>query len=227
LTNSFKYHLISSFCMKSELEQEKLRRRFRVTIFGSARIKRGDSKYKMIYSLAKMIGREGMDIVTGGGPGMMNAASSGHQAGRKNPKTHSIGLNIWLPKEQKLNKHLDVKKEFHQFSKRLDNFMQLSNVVVVSPGGIGTLLEFFYTWQLVQVKHICDIPIILLGDMWPDLIKWIRKNPQKNRFLNKEDVDMLFLAKNEKETLKIINAAFSEYKKGKKNICLNIMKYKI
>jgi len=212
---------------KTEFAKEEGMHHFRVTIFGSARIKKGDSKYRMIYRLARMIGKEGMDIVTGGGPGMMNAASSGHRAGRKDPKAHSIGLNIWLPTEQKLNKHLDVKKEFHKFSKRLDYFMKLSNVVVVSPGGVGTLLELFYTWQLVQVNHICNIPIILLGDMWVDLIKWIKKKPLKNKFLNKEDVDMLFLAKNEKEALKIINAAFSEYKKGSKNICLNIKKYRI
>jgi len=212
---------------KSGFSKEESIHHFRVTIFGSARIKKGDSKYRMIHKLARMIGKEGMDIVTGGGPGMMNAASSGHLAGRKDPRTHSIGLNIWLPTEQKLNKHLDVKKEFHKFSRRLDYFMRLSNVVVVSPGGVGTLLEFFYTWQLVQVKHICDIPIILLGDMWADLIKWIKKNPLKNKFMNKEDVDMLFLAKNEKEAMKIINAAFNEYKKGSKNICLNIKKYKI
>jgi len=211
----------------SEFAKEESIHHFRVTIFGSARIKKGDTKYRMIYRLARMIGKEGMDVVTGGGPGMMNAASSGHQAGRKNPSAHSIGLNIWLPTEQKLNKHLDVKKEFHKFSKRLDHFMRLSNVVVVSPGGVGTLLEFFYTWQLVQVKHICDIPIILLGDMWKDFIKWVKKSPLKNKFLNKEDVDMLFPAKNEKEALIIINAAFAEYKKGSKNICLNIKKYKI
>jgi uncharacterized protein (TIGR00730 family) len=199
---------------------------FRVAIFGSARIRKGDTHYKMVYNLAKMVGKEGMDIVTGGGPGLMKAANSGHQAGKKGKKTHSIGLNIWLPTEQKINRHLDVKKEFHKFSKRLDYFMQLSSIVVVAPGGVGTLLELFYTWQLVQVKHICDIPIILVGEMWVDLIKWIKKWPQKNRFLTKEDLNLLFVVKNEKEAIKLISAAFEEYKKGGKNICLNIKKYK-
>ena len=212
---------------KSEFSKEESIHHFRVTIFGSARIKKGDSKYRMIYRLARMIGKEGMDVVTGGGPGMMNAASSGHRAGRKDPSAHSIGLNIWLPTEQKLNKHLDVKKEFHQFSKRLDNFMQLSNVVVVSPGGIGTLLEFFYTWQLVQVKHICDIPIILLGDQWKGLIKWLEKEPLKNKFFGVDDLNLLFHADDCEDAIKMIDEAFKNYKEGTKDFCLNYKKYKL
>ena len=120
--------------------------RFRVAIFGSARIKENDSRYKQIYTLAKMIAAEGFDVVTGGGPGIMEAANKGHKDGRKKGKiVHSFGLNIVLPKEQTANKHLDIKKDFERFSERLDYFMYLSNVVVVAPGGVGTLLEFFYT----------------------------------------------------------------------------------
>jgi uncharacterized protein (TIGR00725 family) len=136
---------------------------FHVCIFGSARLREGDPEYNLIYQLSTMIAEEGMNVVTGGGPGLMEAASKGHRAGRKDKKVQTIGLTINLPKKEEANPHLDIKKDFEKFSSRLDNFMLLSNVVVVAPGGVGTLLEFLYTWQLVQVKHICEIPIILLG----------------------------------------------------------------
>ena len=159
---------------------------FRVTIFGSARIKKGDPRYNQVKSLAKMLGEKGIDIVTGGGPGLMQAASIGHNLGMKNSKTpsHSIGLLIKLPKEQKTAEFLDIKKEFQRFSGRLDRFMELSNVFVVAPGGIGTTLELFYTLQLIQVKQTCNVPIILLGTMWPPLIKWLENYPLKNNLMN-------------------------------------------
>ena len=200
---------------------------FRVTVFGSARIKKGDRVYKEVKSLAKMLGKRGFDIVTGGGPGLMEAANSGHMEGNGKNGAHSIGIGIKLPREQRLNTHLDIKKEFNRFSNRLDTFMSLSNAVVVAPGGVGTLVELFYTWQLVQVKQICNIPIILLGKQWPPLIKWLEKNPLKSGFFKKEDLKLLFLAKNAKEAVKMIDMAHQEYEKGNKNFCLNYKKYKL
>ncbi|GAG52460.1 unnamed protein product, partial [marine sediment metagenome] len=167
---------------------------FRVAIFGSARIKPNDPRYKQIESLAMMIAKEGIDVVTGGGPGIMEAANKGHQEGGKGKKVHSFGLNIKISKEQMANKHLDIKKDFKRFSGRLDHFMYLSNAVVVAPGGIGTMLELLYTWQLVQVKHICSIPIILLGPLWPDFIKWVEKWPLKKGLISPEDMHTIFLA---------------------------------
>jgi len=213
--------------MKNRLNEKAIKNRFRVAIFGSARIKRGDARYKSIYDLAKAIAAEGVDIVTGGGPGLMDAASRGHHAGRKNKNIYTVGLTIHLPKEQKESYHLDVKKDFHRFSRRLDNFIHLSNVVVVAPGGVGTILELMYTWQLVQVKYSCSIPIILFGSIWKDFIKWIKKGPFKNEFMDKEDLELLYLAKNCDEAIKLIKIAYKEYKKGSKNICLNINKYKV
>jgi len=105
--------------------------------------------------------------------------------------------------------------------------MLLSKVIVVSPGGVGTLLEFFYAWQLVQVKQVCNIPIILLGRQWPDLIKWLEKYPLKNKFLDKGDMNLLFLAKDSKDAIKMIDRAHEEFKKGDKNYCLNYKKYKL
>ena len=137
--------------MKQDIDKEIVKKHFRVAIFGSARIQNGDINYKLIYNLAKMISEAGMDIVTGGGPGLMNAASEGHHVGRKDEEIHSVGLKINLPFEKKEATHLDVKKQFSRFSSRLDNFMQLSNVVVVASGGVGTLLELFYT----SVPRVC------------------------------------------------------------------------
>lgn len=213
--------------MKRKSNPSAIKNRFRIAIFGSARIKKGQQRYNLIYNLAKEIAEQGIDIVTGGGPGLMDAASRGHHAGRKNKNIYTVGLTIHLPKEQKQSYHLDVKKDFHKFSKRLDNFIHLSNVVVVAPGGVGTMLELMYVWQLVQVKYSCRIPIILFGDIWKDFIKWIKKGPLKNEFLDEEDLELLYLAKNHDEAMELIKLSYEEYKKGSKNICLNIRKYRI
>lgn len=193
--------------MKSDFEallKKTGKSHFRVAIFGSARIRRNDRNYKMIYKLAKLIGQENMDIVTGGGPGIMEAASKGHAAGSVKNDSYSVGLLIKLPKEQKANKHLEIKKEFSHFSERLDNFMILSDVVVVAPGGIGTLLEFVYAWQLVQVKHTRGIPIILMGKMWKDFIRWSVKWQLNNNFIGKQDLRPLAVANTCEEAFEII-----------------------
>ena len=202
---------------------------FHVTIFGSARIKKKDPRYNQIYTLAKLLGNEGIDIITGGGPGIMEAASLGHQAGKKKAKikSHTIGLGIKLPHEQEFNKGVGINKKFDKFSGRLDNFMKYSNVVVVAPGGVGTILELFYTWQLMQVNHICNIPIILLGDMWDGLIKWLEKDPLNKKFFEKKDMNLLFHAKNSQEAMKMINTAYKEFNAGNKDFCLNYKKYKL
>ena len=200
---------------------------FRVAIFGSARIKPKDPSYNQIYMLAKMIAAEGMDVVTGGGPGLMEAANKGHKEGRKTKKVRSVGLNIMLPREQKANKHLDVQREFDRFSKRLDYFMKLSNVVVVAPGGIGTMLELMYTWQLIQVEHTCNIPIILLGEMWEPFIRWFEKWPLKKKFVDDNDMMPIFLAKHCREAMKIIRKAHHDFIHRGPNYCWNYRKYKI
>lgn len=211
---------------KKKIEIEVYEKHFRVAIFGSARIKEYDPIYQEVYKLAYMIAAENIDVVTGGGPGIMNAANKGHKDGRKiSDKTKSIGLNIRIPREQKPNRHLDIKKEFHHFSGRLDTFMVLSDVVVVAPGGVGTLLEFIYTWQLVQVKHICNIPIILLGTMWAEFLKWVEKYPLKQEFLEKKDLNHIFQVQDSLDAFRIIKKFFEGYQKGD-DICLNFKKYK-
>lgn len=138
---------------------------YRVTIFGSARISEGDEAYRDVYDIARGLAAEGFDIVTGGGPGLMRAANSGSKSVSNGGQ--SIGLNIKLPHEQCPNPYLDIKEEFDRFSGRLDAFMAMSDAVVVAPGGIGTMLELFYSWQLVQVQHLCETPIILSAKSGP------------------------------------------------------------
>ncbi len=200
---------------------------FRVAIFGSARMKPKDPRYMDVFNLAKMISAEGMDVVTGGGPGIMEAANKGHQEGQKKLHSHSVGLTIKLPRPQITNKHLDIKEEFHRFSKRLDEFMYLSNAVVVAPGGVGTMLEFIYSWQLVQVNHVCHIPIILLGYMWHDFLEWMKKWPVKRGFLDLEEMGCLYSVETIEEAFAILHKAHHKFKRGEGEQCVNYLKYKI
>lgn len=209
----------------SRIESEMHERHFRVVVFGSARIKPGTRDYNRIYSLARMIGEEGMDLVTGGGPGLMDAAMSGHFAGKKDGNVHGIGLQIRLPKEQHDSRHLDIKQEFSRFSQRLDTFMVLANVVVVAPGGVGTMLELLYTWQLMQVHHTCKLPIVLLGDMWPGFLSWVKRWPLQHGLLDEQDLELLHVAKNCRDAMKIIRKAHELYRKHPGHVCLNVSQY--
>ena len=206
--------------------------RFRVVIFGSARIKSGDSIYEQVRRLARLLGREGMDVVTGGGPGLMEAANLGHREGREDPlsidgTSKSYGLNIKLPFEEAANPHVDIKHEFDRFSDRLDHFMHLANAVVVAPGGVGTLLELAYTWQLMQVEHICNIPIVLLGDMWADFLRWVQHWPLEKQLINPEDYEMLFLVRTCDEAFEIVREAHREFVLEEGEFCLNYHEYKL
>lgn len=197
-----------------ELQKELLKNSFRVTIFGSARIKPEDPIYKDVFSLAKGVGEMGADMITGGGPGLMEAASTGHKAGDTKGKCESIGINIVLPFEQKPNPGLEFVENHELFSTRLDEFMLLSNVVVVTPGGVGTCLELFYTWQLLQVRHLQQMPLILVGKMWKKLIEWVIDNPVKDHYMDTKDLNFVVLVDNGKQALKVIKAAKKHFEEG-------------
>lgn len=174
---------------------------YRVSIFGSARIKPNSPHFKEVYELAYELSKRGADIVTGGGPGLMRAANQGAQAGSE--ISRSIGLPIELPFEANANNHLDMKRHHRRFSSRLDEFMRISNAVVVTAGGIGTLLELFYTWQLIQVKHIKRMPILLLGagPMWEELLEWLAKWPVSMKLMSEEDLGHLVHCSSVEEAL--------------------------
>ena len=176
---------------------------YRVSIFGSARIKPDTKEYKGVYTLAKELAENGADIVTGGGPGLMEAANAGVKEGSSS-KSKSFGIRIDLPFEATPNEHLDIKFYHKRFSSRLDEFMRISHAVVVTPGGIGTLLELLYTWQLIQVNHISARPIILVGDMWNGFFDWIKSEPLKAQLLDKSDLDNIIIVKNVHEVTKLL-----------------------
>ena len=175
---------------------------YRVSIFGSARIKKNTNEYNQVYELAKKLAQNKADIVTGGGPGLMEAANIGAKDG--SPDSKSFGLHIDLPFETTPNEHLDVTFHHKKFSSRLDEFMRISHAVVVTPGGIGTILELLYTWQLIQVDHITSRPIILLGDMWGGLVKWMKAEPLKSNLINKSDFDNIKTVQNINDVITIL-----------------------
>lgn len=204
------------------LECELSRDDFRVVVFGSARIKQGDDIYNMVYDLGKKVAEMGADVVTGGGPGLMEAANAGHYDGDLEDgksDSHSIGIRIKLPFEPGYNKHLDIVEQHERFSTRLDSFMALSNIVVVAPGGIGTALELFYTWQLMQVGHICRLPIVLLGDMWTGLIDWVKENQVDKGLVSPEDLDFVYMVDTVDEAMEIIKKTKAAYDEGEYNAC--------
>ncbi len=145
--------------------------RYRVTIFGSARTKPGTEIYEETRRCAAVLAELGCDIVTGGGPGLMQAANEG--AAEKGG-VESIGIRVDLPFEQGANAFVQQMFQHRTFFTRLHQFVLASDAFIVAPGGIGTLLEVAMIWQLLQVRHITHMPLILMGSMWPGLIEWAR-----------------------------------------------------
>ncbi len=155
--------------------------------------------------MAKKIGEQGYDVVTGGGPGMMEAANEGHMAGDSKGLADSIGLIIKLPWENSGNPFLEMFKTFDHFSNRLDTFLKLSNAMVITKGGIGTLLELYYMWQHLQVHHVSYRPIILIGEMWEQLIDWMKKYPLKDGMIGKEDFDYIYIVRDNEQAMELLN----------------------
>ena len=145
------------------------RERYRVAIFGSARARPGTFVYDEVKRLAAAFAAMGCDIVTGGGPGLMQAANEG---ARDAGAPGSMGIGIELPFEQAVNPFVEQAFEHQTFFTRLQHFVIASDVFVVVPGGIGTVLETMMIWQLLQVRHVDDAPLILVGKMWKGLIEW-------------------------------------------------------
>jgi hypothetical protein len=148
------------------------RARFRVTIFGSARTRPGDFAYQETRRLAAALAELDCDIITGGGPGLMQAANEG--AATVPGSAKSIGIRVALPFEQDVNAFVTQAYEHRTFFTRLHQFVLTSDAFVVAPGGIGTVLESMMIWQLLQVRHLEDTPLIFVGKMWPGLVEWAR-----------------------------------------------------
>jgi uncharacterized protein (TIGR00730 family) len=152
------------------------RQNYRVTIFGSARLKPGSFAYDRVKELAAELSRMGCDIMSGGGPGLMQAANEGALSVDPEALQRSVGIRVQLPFEQEINPFVGAAYEHQTFFSRLHHFMIISDAFIVVPGGIGTLLELSLAWQLLQVRRLYNTPLIFVDRMWSELVEWGRRS---------------------------------------------------
>lgn len=179
------------------------RDRYRVTIFGSARAKPGTFAYEETKRAAKGLAEMGCDIITGGGPGLMQAANEGVET---SGHTKSMGIRVDLPFEQEVNPFVELAYEHRTFFTRLHHFVLASDAFIVAPGGIGTVLETMMIWQLLQVRHLERTPLILVGKLWPPLVDWVRDSMLnfETPLINPADVDIPVCVASADEAIEII-----------------------
>src|SRR3954453_2258434 len=190
---------------------------YRVSIFGSSRIERGDPIYEEVKKLSYELARMGVDIVTGGGPGLMEAANSGAVEGQVESHARSFGLAIHLPNEEGANPFVNKVFRHRTFFSRLHHFVRLSSAFIVVPGGIGTALELFMVWQLIQVKHVTEHPLILVGTMWNGLIDWINESMITRGLASPQDMSAVSVVASYEEAIPIIRASYERYIQEKTN----------
>jgi len=167
-----------------------------VSIFGSARSKPDSKYYKLAEEVAYHIAKAGFTVITGSGPGLMEAANKGtRKAGG-----HSVGLNIHIPCEQKPNKYVDTLLDFRYFFIRKVMFVKYAKAFVILPGGYGTLDEFFEAVALIQTQRISRFPVILFNsEYWKGLIDWLKATVYKNGNITKEDLAIFILVDKPKD----------------------------
>ncbi len=178
-----------------------------VTIFGSARVKPEDPDYQAATRTAYLLAKAGFGVITGGGPGIMEAANKGAQEG----ENASIGCNIELPFEQGSNQYLDISLDFRYFFVRKTMFIKYAEAFVIFPGGFGTMDELFEALTLIQTKKVSHFPIILYNSKyWGGLIQWIRESMMAGEKVLQADADLLVLSDDPQEICKIIVDAYRE-----------------
>ncbi|MBP3730080.1 MAG: TIGR00730 family Rossman fold protein [Mailhella sp.] len=172
-----------------------------VSIFGSARPSSDHPYYQDAEKVAKLLGEAGYGIITGGGPGIMEAANKGaSEAG-----VPSIGLHIHLPMEQQPNKYLSIRSDYRYFFLRKLMFIKYSIAYVVMPGGMGTIDELCEAFVLAQTHRIKPFPIILYKhEFWDGLITWMRQTMQKNAFLREDEFELLTICDTPEEVVSVI-----------------------
>jgi len=173
-----------------------------VTIFGSARTKADHPHYKLTVEVAKEAVRSGFGVITGGGPGIMEAANRGaHEEGGA-----SIGLNIQLPFEQHPNPYIKTMLTFKHFFVRKVMFLKYTSAVIVMPGGFGTLDEMFETLTLVQTHKVNTMPLVFMGkDYWAGLVDWLKdKMLKETHYIDEDDIPLIQLTDDPKEAVRII-----------------------
>lgn len=175
-----------------------------VSVFGSARTSPGDPDYELARACAARLGREGYAIVTGGGPGIMEAANRG----ARDADSPSIGLAIELPFEEYVNDYLDIPLRFHYFFTRKVMFVRYASAFVVFPGGFGTLDELFELAALIQTGKVHGAPVVLVRRAyWEPLLEWLRESVLSAGKVSAEDLQLLALADDEDEVCARVRAA--------------------
>ena len=177
-----------------------------VTIFGSARLHEGDPYYAKARELAGLLAREGFAVITGGGPGIMEAANRGcHEAGGL-----SIGCNIELPHEQSVNQYVDLGVEFRYFFARKTMFVKYADGFAIFPGGFGTLDELFESLTLIQTGKIRHFPVVLIGtEYWAGLLSWLRAKAVTRGAVAPEDLDLIRSTDDMAEACAMLTAAYT------------------
>jgi uncharacterized protein (TIGR00730 family) len=159
-----------------------------VSIYGSARLKPSSPYYKLATQIARKLSDAGFAVISGGGPGIMEAANKGAHAG----KAPSVGLNIELPHEQSGNQWQDISLRFRHFFTRKVTFVKNSDAVIVMPGGFGTLDELAEVLTLIQTKKSRHVPIILVGaEFWEGLLTWFKNSLTPMGLINPTDIDLM------------------------------------
>jgi uncharacterized protein (TIGR00730 family) len=174
-----------------------------ISVFGSARARPGEADYEQTREVGRRLAEAGFVVITGGGPGVMEAANRGAKEGGG----HSVGLGIELPHEQGLNDWVDLGIDFRYFFVRKIMFVKYSQGFVVVPGGMGTLDELFEALTLVQTGKVTAFPVVLLGrDFWTPLLDWIRDTLVTRGMIAEDDVDLLRLADTPEEAVELVQA---------------------
>ena len=172
-----------------------------ITIFGSARTRKDDWAYKATQKIAIMLAQRGFAIISGGGPGIMEAANKGARMG----KGVSVGLNIKLPEEQKANRYQDVSLTFRHFFARKVMFVKYASGYVIMPGGFGTLDEFFESLTLIQTAKIRRFPVVLMGrKYWEGLIRWMGQTLIDEGTISAADMNLFYLADHPEDAVEYI-----------------------
>jgi uncharacterized protein (TIGR00730 family) len=172
-----------------------------VTIFGSARSHPNSVNYKTTQTVARLLVESGFNVISGGGPGVMEAANKGAaEAGGK-----SVGLHIHLPKEQKPNKYANVRLDFKYFFIRKVMFVKYAVAYVIMPGGFGTLDELFEALTLIQTKRIKFFPVLLIDSQyWQGLINWIKGTLMREKAISESDLDIMTVVNTPEEAVRTI-----------------------
>lgn len=184
-----------------------------VSMFGSARVKPGSANYELARKTAYEIGKRGFTILTGGGPGAMEASNKG----AKEAGALSIGLNIKLPFESHVNPYVDISETFNFFFVRKVMLVKYAHAFIILPGGLGTLDEMFEALTLIQTGKISNFPIVLMGKKyWEPLMRWLKETVLSQGMIKAQDLKDIHLTDDPKEAARIVEKSWREYTREQK-----------